>query len=88
MTYFYCHGCAEAIPVDHVRGYHEDDVNWHGLICECGAVDELEEITDKWVLEAVEEAVRVLKRKGCGEAKELNVALAEIEERFENGNRN
>lgn len=75
--YRFCHGCSNAMPPEKFTDYHEPDVGYHGLMCECGAVDDFDEMDAAWALDQIKRAyrcIRTLSNSGKKDPYMLNVA--------------
>lgn len=78
--YRFCLGCSNAMPPEKFSDYHEYDVNWHGLQCECGAIDEFEEMDPTWALEQIRRAYQRLRQSGDSDLGRLSDRLSAAED--------
>ena len=61
--YRFCRSCGTAQPPEKFSDYIEEDVNYHGLKCECGAVDDFDEMDAVWALEQIRDAYKYMRKE-------------------------
>ena len=60
--YRFCCRCNNAVPPEKFTNYIEEDVNYHGLQCECGAIEDFEEMDLAWALEQIKTAYKYMRK--------------------------
>ena len=81
--YRYCNACNNAMPPEKFSDYDEDDVNYHGLRCECGAIEEYDEMDQSWALEVISDAIKMLRRTSDPYNKRLADRLSAAQDELE-----